>query len=462
MSFRWRVWWICLYLADLWLAGSMGEHAVARAAGGFIRGVVTDVESGEPITGLRVRIYDSAWTFRVSDSAWTDELGEYITGELAAGEYYIRAVSTYPQPWVTQFWYRTPDQETAVPIRVEAGQTIIGIDFAMARGGYLRGGIQDTNGYPMVDVDLDVYTHEWRYAGIYTDRTDADGQYTIGPLPAGQWYVRADPDLVHGVCQAYWPGVWYRNAAQILAVGAGDDIPGVDFSLVSGGMMTGRVMEKVTGQPKVDCRIRIDGTDGLEQPIHTVKTQPDGTYLAYGLPNGVYRILADAPHGCGAQDAYHPNAPAAADAAWVTTTAGDTVTGIDIELPEGNFDLNIALKMPRRWVDPGEVFGLTMDVENDGTELTALPVFLLLDIHGAIYFWPSWSLWDPPEFIGLDFLAVDLPPGSSSITILPEFIWPQLGFDMDNLFFIGAMTSWSLAIQASDVEMEEWSFDGYP
>nr|HPQ42345.1 carboxypeptidase-like regulatory domain-containing protein [bacterium] len=243
---------------------------------------------------------------------------------------------------------------------------------------------------------------------------------------------------------------------------AGGDIPGVDFVLDPGSTVQGAVSLSRNGDPFPGTAIVMFSEDGREQPLHSVETDSDGSYLAFGIPAGIYCIQADAPWGCGARDVFFPDAFEFSAAQPIQVGTATSVTGIDMALPEGNFDLNIALRMPRRWVDPGEVFGLTMTVDNDGPLLTDLPVFLLLDIQGAIYFWPSWSLWSPPEATGLDFMAASLPEAASEIVILPEFIWPQLGFDMDGLRFIGAITNWSMTDLASDVEIEEWSFDGNP
>lgn len=435
---------------------------VIHADGGYISGTVRDHGTGQPIDNMRIRIYDEQWNFEYSESAWTAPDGTYISGELSSGKYYVRAVSIYPQPWVTQYWFGTSDKDTAIPIQVSAGETIVGVDFNLDRGGYIRGVVRDTGSHPLVDVDLDVYDGEWSYIGTFTDRTDDTGNYILGPLSPGMWYVRADPDRVHGVCQAYWPDAWYREDARVLSVAADEDIPGVDFELQPGSSVTGRITWLRNSEPFTGCGITLFTLEGREQPLHSVTSVTDGSYVAFGIPAGDYIIMADAPWGCGARDTYYPDAADSSQAIPVSVETATTVDGINIALPEGNFDINIGLSMPRRWVDPGELFGLKMIVDNDGPVLPDLPVFLILDIQGALYFWPSWSLWAPPEALGFDYLAFTVPEDTSEIIILPEFIWPQLGFDMDGLQFIGAMTNWSITALASDVEVEEWSFDGYP
>lgn len=430
-------------------------------AAGTIGGTVTEAATGDPIPDLRIQVYDSQWQFQYSDSTWTAADGTFETGDLETGSYYVRTLSIYPQPWISEYWFDSRSRDTAVPVSISAGEPVIGIDFQLDGGGYLRGEIRDDGGYPLVDLDIDLYEGDWSFNSSYTDRTDDDGRFVIGPVPPGTWYVRADPDRVHGVCQAYWPAAWYREQAQPLAVAAHGDIPGVDFTLVSGGMISGTVIEQRNLEPREDLDVVIYSPEGIEQPIHSVSTDGDGHYTAYGLPEGGYKVLADASWGCGARDTFFPAAAELSGGSTVMVDSGIHVEGIDIGLPEGNFDLNIELKMPRRWVDPGELFGLRMTIDNDGPELTDLPAFVILDVQGALYFWPSWSFWNPDQQTGLDFQLLKVTEDDSEVEILPEFIWPELGFDMDDLHFMGALTNWSMTGLASDFEIEEWSFDGF-
>jgi len=427
---------------------------------GIIQGTATEAETGTAISDLRIRIYNSDWEFQFSDSAWTGEDGSYASGELEPGNYYVKAVSIYPQPWISQYWFQTGDKNTALPIQISDDEPIIGIDFSMEQGGYILGTIKDESNHPLVDLDVDLYTSDWKYSKIYTDRTDGNGQYILGPLPPEHWFVRADPDLIHGVCQEFWPDAWYRDQAQFLVVESGGEIPGVDFILSPGGTISGQVIEQRNQEVKSGYEMIVYSPEGIEQPVHHIKTDDLGHYSVFGLPDGGYKIKANAPWGCGVRDTYFPDSEDMANASTIMLSTSAHVDDINFSLPEGNFDLNIKLKMPRRWVDPGELFGLNISIINDGPDLENLPVFLILDIQGALYFWPSWSLWNSKQQTGLDYDLTTISAGNSSITILPEFIWPKLGYDMDNLQFIGAITNWSMSDLASDLEVEEWSFDG--
>ena len=94
-------------IAAGWMAGLMilaGPACRNAAVAGVIRGTVSESGTGAPGGDLRIRIYDEDWQMKFTASTWTQADGTYASGDLAAGNYYVRAVSTYPQPWVTQYW----------------------------------------------------------------------------------------------------------------------------------------------------------------------------------------------------------------------------------------------------------------------------------------------------------------------------------------------------------------------
>lgn len=443
--------WLILLTATI-LPASVSVRA------GVIHGTVTEKISGEPVSDLRIRVYDSDWQIKISASTWTNGDGTYESGELAAGKYYVRAVSVYPQSWVTQYWYAASERSTAVPVQVMADEPVLGIDFSLEKGGYLSGTIRDSGGYPLVDLDLDLYSGDWTYDSRYSVMTGESGDYTLGPIPVGQWFLRADPEAYHGVCQQYWPGAWYREQAQILVVTAGQEIPGVDFALNPGGSIYGTVHEIHSQAFKPGCEIKAYSLDWIEQPIHTALSGDDGDYVAYGLPQGSYYLFVDPPRGCGAAAMYHPFSLDQAGAQTLAVEAGQSLTGIDFYLPEGNFELNGDLDMPTRFVDPGEMFGLTYTVTHKGTPLAGLPLFVILDIQGQFYFWPSWTLWAPPVHTTIDYRMIDFDVGDTAVEVFPQIVWPETGIEMDGLRFIAAVTNWSLTGLASDLETIEWSF----
>ncbi len=431
-----------------------GNHAAASA---YIHGTVFSDPSGHLLSGIRIRVFDAAWNYISAASTDTLADGTFVTGELPDGIYYLRAVAFYPDPYVPEYWYDSIERETAIPIRIEYGTDVYGIDFRLARGGYLRGRIVNQAGEPLSDLDLDVYDNEWTRLKSITCMTEDDGSYLLGPLPEGHFFIRTDPDLSHGVQPRYWPGAYYREEATYIAIHPDTEIPGIDFVLPPGAVISGHVFQSLGGVVR-DCSIRVYNLDWIAQPIHQSISNDQGEYQAFGLPAGDYYLEADPEHGCGFRGNFYPDTtqenarPVHAEPLTITEN-------IDFILPEGNFDVQLALDMPGRHFDPGDMFYLNLIIEHDGPELNQLPVFLILEGFGSYFFWPEWTRFNPPEQVSIDYDLRDIPSDETIIEVFSPFAWPHTGIDADGLRFIGAVTNWSISDVIGDPDVVSWSFD---
>ncbi len=429
----------------------------AKADSGFIRGSVTDAITSAPVDGMRVRVYDSNWTFLADASTTTDPDGSYISGSLPPGIYYIRVVSIYPQPYITQYWYNTFDRDLAIPVIINEGETVGGINFLLEKGGYIRGTILNTESQPLEGLDLDFYCAGWHWISAFSAMTDSGGTYTAGPLPPDSYYIRADPAWDHGCQQRYWPDTYYRDSAVFIVLNENDDIPGIDFTLPVGGSVTGNI-GKLLGGIAENCQISAFSSDWREQPIHQVFSDDKGEYLAYGLPEGNFYLKAEPVHGSGADDTYYPDHPRQEDAESVSVVPGLTVEDIDFILPEGNFDIDLDLDLPSDSYVSGDTFYLNILLDNDGPNLENLPVFLILDIADVLYFWPGWKMYDPPDHPFIDYSVMDIPEDQSQIVIFPSFPWPTLSSPVPGITIMAAVTNWSLTDLASNLDSRAISF----
>ncbi len=95
-------------------------------------------------------------------------------------------------------------------------------------------------------------------------------------------------------------------------------------------------------------------------------------------------------------------------------------------------ELGVSLSMPSDFYNPGDPFNLSVYTCNPGEETYSdIPLFVILDIHGSLYFAPGFS-----EF---DYYTIDLPPGQQTRHIvLDEFSWPEnLGSYNDAFWYAG-------------------------
>ncbi|MBI4852996.1 MAG: hypothetical protein HY819_14490 [Acidobacteria bacterium] len=121
--------------------------------------------------------------------------------------------------------------------------------------------------------------------------TDIEGQYKVTLPKAGDYFVIP---LTSGFTFTSEPGSLKGGKAVTLS--NGDDITGMDFSLQSGGVITGRILSfdnKPIGNTSIKLQ-RIE-SDGKKTPIYPinpvlVRTDDRGIYRIYGIPPGKYLV----------------------------------------------------------------------------------------------------------------------------------------------------------------------------
>ncbi|HLN99064.1 MAG TPA: carboxypeptidase-like regulatory domain-containing protein [Pyrinomonadaceae bacterium] len=169
--------------------------------------------------------------------------------------------------------------------------------------------------------------------------TDQEGNYRITGIPAGNYQVT--PEAAAYVLPNS-PGPRMNGKTLILA--EGEDVSNIDFSLMRGGVITGKVTD-ADGRPVIEERIiilsELQTRERGQPPILSNQFQTDdrGIYRLYGIPAGRYKIavgLADdgSPNQRFGRVAYkrafYPNATAFEDAEVVEVSEGTEVTGVNI------------------------------------------------------------------------------------------------------------------------------------
>ncbi len=120
---------------------------------------------------------------------------------------------------------------------------------------------------------------------------DDDGNYKLTGLTAGQFTILA-------LARAYVvaSGTSYKEASQSVNVAEGEAITKIDFVLVRGGVITGRITD-AEGHPLIGERVNIalkygNPDPGSQYMFGATKNQTDdrGIYRTYGLGPGMYLV----------------------------------------------------------------------------------------------------------------------------------------------------------------------------
>jgi hypothetical protein len=120
--------------------------------------------------------------------------------------------------------------------------------------------------------------------------TDQDGNYHITDLPAGNYQIApAAPAYVGAEFNSF------GQRGKTLILSEGENVEGIDFSLVRGAVITGKVSLS-DGRPVVEERVIIGLADQTErrgpmpQVSSSFQTDDRGIYRVFGLPAGRYKI----------------------------------------------------------------------------------------------------------------------------------------------------------------------------
>lgn len=230
---------------------------------GALSGVVLDQDTGEPLSSVRIHVYDESG--QLVGSAFTSG-GLFIVTELPPGRYIARTAST---SFSNEVFREVPcpsgggcDLSLGEPIEVESGATTRHVDFTLRHLSTLSGRVSDAaTGAPVSAVMRLIPT-----AGGDTLRTDASpdtGMFTFAAVPPGTYYLGAEsswdsvyfsglyPDVV---CTATSLSPCLGGAVPIV-VGDSGDATGYDLRLERAGEISGHVTAAATGEPLDDASV---------------------------------------------------------------------------------------------------------------------------------------------------------------------------------------------------------------
>lgn len=229
---------------------------------GIISGFVTNGQSGDPLSGAVLQVFDS--TLAIVGTLTTDAAGFYQFANLSPGQYRIIA---------SAFNFGTDVQD----VTVLSNQTT-SADFALAPNpGSIFGTVVNQQTGAFI-TGAAIVIRQFSPSGpiVQSTATDSSGQFTVLNLQPGTYAITAS-NTNFGTQTAT---VLVQSNAVTNAALALPPNPGA---------VTGTVTSAQTGDPLADTQVRVLNDNGILAAV--VQTDLNGVYLVQGLTPGTYTIV---------------------------------------------------------------------------------------------------------------------------------------------------------------------------
>jgi len=225
---------------------NIDQALLPASRGGTISGTVTS--SGQPLSGVTVRIYDSAGNpvsegglQQLLTSTTTGSDGTYVTGALLPGTYKVEFSTGINLAF--QYYNGQTTLAGATPVGVSAGANTPNVNAVLSAWGTMSGTVTDAAshaGLSGVDVDLlDASGNELDSAS-----TNEDGTYTMVGIPAGTYHVEFVPagsTLLPGgapYATQYYNDRVTLGSSDTVTIAAGATTGSINAALISEGSET--------------------------------------------------------------------------------------------------------------------------------------------------------------------------------------------------------------------------------
>lgn len=295
--------------------------------GASISGKVT-MPAGIDASRAYVNVYKADSDLGTAQGSSVASDGSYTVGGLKAGSYKVQ-FSTYGTNALPQWYKNAASFASATALTVASEQDVTGIDATLAKGASISGTVSAPTGVTLSKVTVTASFDNGRYAS--NAMVNADGTYRLDGLTGGSYKLQFSGSSSGALSQ------WYNNAssletAQAIQAAAGQDITGINATLLRGASIKGKVTVPVGTDPS---QISVSAyKDGSPVPASSAKAGADGTYRVVGLEAGTYKI-SFAGYNTGTLTRWFKDAETPESATPVTVTAGQDLTGIDSTLPKG-------------------------------------------------------------------------------------------------------------------------------
>ncbi len=219
--------------------------------------------------------------------------------------------------------------------------------------------------------------------------TDAQGNYRITNIPPGSY------EIAPNAPQFALTGA---EPIKTLIIGEGETVENIDFTMVRGGVITGRIIDD-QGKPIIEEEVIITGPEANAfRPVHLylrqIQTDDRGVYRVFGLAPGEYSVSAGmddesffvSPSGrTRYKRTYYPSTTDPKKATFVEVTEDGEARNIDITLSGTSAAFNVSGRIVDEETgrpQPNRRYGLMKYREDGGSSSSGM----FSDADGAFRF----------------------------------------------------------------------------
>jgi len=296
---------LALGMLILLVAITPAQDAGSTPVTAVISGTVIDAVTRQPLKSVQVRARNlspgkgGAPHF---GSSTTDSEGHFTIDGLNEGRYFIFASR---EGYVGQRVSGTGPGGRL--IAVGAGQHTSDLLVELTPGATISGHVKSFESKPMAGVSIEVLRYFQSDGGKQLRGvnapvfTDAAGEYRINGLPAGNYYLRANPPTKSNggkiAPKTAFAPTYFSNATEVataapVSVHAGSDLAGMDFTLtpVHAVSVTGKIL--IVGPPQSSpVQVTLISNDAVTSQ-REAKADAKGNFELQGITAGDYTLVA--------------------------------------------------------------------------------------------------------------------------------------------------------------------------
>ena len=282
-----------------------GSRQIVAPRGAVLFGDVVDGQGG-PLAGVMVNAFLSSDAETQVASGATDSLGHFIVRGLPLGVFILRAEADnvrsghYLSQWLGGSGTSTTPNSAATQQVSSLSEEVASGPWALIKASSVSGNLTNVAGDPLKGVSVSAYDAADENAYLTETQTDADGNYILYGLSAGNLKIRFDPYNMSG---QNLRSTWNKNkdtfaAADVVTLGLEEDKTEVDGEVLPGAQIVGKVTAKTGGAGVANVRVvACPAFNGGS--CYSGTTDATGKYLVAGVLAGKYRIEFDSTTSSG-------------------------------------------------------------------------------------------------------------------------------------------------------------------